>query len=114
MNGPDGWLDMNGYASLDPDYALPGAMLGELRDVLLGHAVAPLSDGTWQETLAAATASGEPPGDTASAWTGADGTHQAPGEPWWQDHGTGGIDGTAHHPLTESHDTNPYFDGGHW
>jgi len=109
--GP-GWLDMDGYPELDLDPADP--VLGQVRDILRGHEVAPLPDGAWEAALHAAIGESEP-GDvswSADPDTGAGGL-------WWTDQVPDiGVD---HYPRpgrdepTDPHwPTDPHFDGGHW
>jgi hypothetical protein len=108
------WLDMTRYPNLDPDDAVPGATLTELRGVLLGHQVAPLPDGQWHAALGAATGTGESAegvagggGPAGGGWgTGHLGS-------WWLEHQPD--NGAGHHPLPDPHDaTDPHDDGGHW
>ncbi|MGH3205962.1 MAG: hypothetical protein ACRDOA_18475 [Streptosporangiaceae bacterium] len=109
-HGP-GWLDMDAYPELDlgPD----DPALGQLRDILRDHEIAPLPDGDWEAALHAAIAEGEP---ADVAWQAGAGAETGG---WWPDHGTGSV--VDHHPSPGPHDlTDPYGppdphpDGGHW
>jgi hypothetical protein len=107
------WLDMTRYPNLDPDDAVTGATLGELREVLLGHGVAPLPDGVWHAALGAATGTAEPAAEAA------DGASDSSGSPagghlgsWWPEHQPGG--GADHHPPDTRDVTDPHFGGDHW
>jgi hypothetical protein len=108
------WLDMTRYPNLDPDDAVTGARLSELREVLLGHGLSPLPDGAWHAALGAATGTAEPAHDPAD-----DGMAGGLGRPddghlgsWWPEHQP---DGGAGHPAPETRDvTDPHFGGDHW
>ncbi len=108
------WLDMTRYANLDPDDAVPGATLSELREVLLSHELAPLPDGVWHAALGGATGTAEPAtgaadGAAGGGWAGPGSGHLGS---WWLEHQAGG---GANHPPPNPHDvTDPHLDGGHW
>jgi hypothetical protein len=108
------WLDMTRYANLDPDDAVPGATLRELREVLLGHELAPLPDGVWNAALGAATGTAEPAFGAADSAAG--GGWGSPGGhlgSWRLEHQPDG--GADHHPPPNWHHvTDPHFDGEHW
>jgi hypothetical protein len=105
------WLDMSRFPNLDPDDAVPGATLSEMRDVLLGHELAPLPDGVWHTALDAATGTAEPAsGAPEGSWVAAGGGHITS---WWPEHQDDA--GAGHQPPPDPHDvTDPHFDGGHW
>jgi len=106
---------MTRHANLDPDDAVPGATLRELREVLLGHELAPLPDEVWRAALGAATgtaesASGAADGAARGGWGSPGGGHLGS---WWLEHQPDA--GADHHPPSDPHDvTDPHLDGEHW
>lgn len=103
------WLDMARYPNLDPDDAVTGARLSELREVLLGHGLAPLPDGAWHAALGAATGTAEPADDPADGSGGPADGHLGS---WWAEHQ---IDAGADHHQADTHNvTDPHFGGDHW
>ena len=109
------WLDMTRYANLDPDDAVTGATLSEMREVLLGQELAPLPDGVWHAALGAATGTAEPASGAADGAAG--GGRDSPGDAhlgsWSPEHQPDG--GADHHPPPDPHDvTDPHFGGEHW
>jgi hypothetical protein len=104
------WLDMTQYPNLDPNDAVSGAVLSELRDVLLGHELTPLPDGLWHQALAGATGTGETVDNAGGGWDSPGSGNQGS---WWLEHQPEGS--ASHHlPPDPHHMSDPHVDGGHW
>jgi hypothetical protein len=109
------WLDLTRYPNLDPDDAVPGATLSELREVLLGHEISPLPPGAWHAALSAATGPAGESGHLAGEAPGAEWDRPGDGHlgPAWLEHQP---DGLADHHAPSDHDgmPDPNWPGGHW
>ncbi|HEY8505735.1 MAG TPA: hypothetical protein VIL46_14215 [Gemmataceae bacterium] len=54
LDPPEGWIDMEGFANLDPDQAVEEAHLQALRDALHAAPLPPLPQEVWEAMVARA------------------------------------------------------------